>query len=146
MKSAVESQDDQEVEHEVYKEKLLEWALMNFKMKRLREDIITLFSYLMRGSPEGRVRLLWRYTSRGWKKTGTVQCEKFQLGIRKLLFHHEASRSMKQVAQTVCGMGILSKLSWTMPWATKRQKEKVIGLQDLQQPFQTKLIYNSVKQ
>lgn len=53
-KSAVESQDAVEVEQEVYKERLLGLGLLSFKMKSLREDIITVFSYLMRGSPEGR--------------------------------------------------------------------------------------------
>lgn len=59
---------------------------------------------LTRRQSQTLMEFLW--TLRGWKKTVTVKCEKIQLGIRKLLFHHEVSPSMKQVAQTVCGMDI----------------------------------------
>lgn len=53
----------------MYEEKLRELGLLSFKKKRLTEDIIAVFSYLMGKSMEGRARLLRGCTLTGWKKT-----------------------------------------------------------------------------
>ena len=101
-----------------YKEVLRTLGLSSFKKRRLRGDLIALYSFLRRGSRKGRADLFSLESSDRMHGNGSKLCQgRFRLDIRKHFFTEGWSNTGTGFLDKVvnaqacqCSRGI-----WTMP-------------------------------